>query len=260
MPRPARTTVVQFSVPHGIYSVIPLLGKIPDATSRYCLRLYFNCEEDQISLHNDQQHVTIQRYAARSMDQTMKSFGGWTGLYTADDGATKSIGTNPFAKIVMTPYQLNSIVNKSEKTLQKSESNLTFGKLSTMAQNKRALEQTAPYYEDNALSATSSFKLVTPEESQTREQTRIEAIRGFDPEAKHGNPDFEAKLPPKELMQVEKVRAEVTKEIETIVDLAYFNLTNDAFAQLLPVLEVKYFSDMTLLDLRGNSIDDTGIL
>jgi Ran GTPase-activating protein (RanGAP) involved in mRNA processing and transport len=28
----------------------------------------------------------------------------------------------------------------------------------------------------------------------------------------------------------------------------------------LPVLEVKYFSGMTVLDLRGNSIDDNGIL
>jgi len=44
------------------------------------------------------------------------------------------------------------------------------------------------------------------------------------------------------------------------VDFAYFHLTNDAFATLLPVLEVKYFGSMTVLDLRGNSIDDNGVL
>ena len=44
------------------------------------------------------------------------------------------------------------------------------------------------------------------------------------------------------------------------MDFAYFHLTNDAFATLLPVLEVKYFGSMTVLDLRGNSIDDNGVL
>lgn len=62
------------------------------------------------------------------------------------------------------------------------------------------------------------------------------------------------------MLRVEKIRAEVTKEVETVVDFAFFYLTNDAFATLLPVIEVKYFGSMTVLDLRGNSIDDNGVL
>lgn len=65
-------------------------------------------------------------------------------------------------KMAMTPYQLDAIINKPEKTLKDSESNAT--KLSSMAQNKRSLEKTAPYYEDNSLSMTGTFKLLTQEE------------------------------------------------------------------------------------------------
>ena len=46
------------------------------------------------------------------MGQTLKSYGGWTGLYTADDGPYKMLGENPFSKLVMTPYQLDSLINK----------------------------------------------------------------------------------------------------------------------------------------------------
>jgi Leucine Rich repeat len=129
-----------------------------------------------------------------------------------------------------------------------------------MAQNKRALEKTAPYYEDNSLTATGVFKLLTQEDAQMREQDRSEAIRGIDPDYKLADPNFLAKLPPDEQLKIEKVRGDVEKEIETVVDFAYYYLTNDAFATLLPVLEVKFFSSMTELDLRGNSIDDEGIL
>ena len=44
------------------------------------------------------------------------------------------------------------------------------------------------------------------------------------------------------------------------VDLAYYYLTNDAFGQVLPELEIKHFSKMERLVLRGNSIDNDGML
>lgn len=126
----------------------------------------------------------------------MKGYGGWSGLYSSDDPAGKMIGSNPFTQMVMTPYQLDSIVNKL--TSKEADS-----KLSTMALNKRSLEKTAPFYEDNSLSATATFKLLTQEEAQTREQTRTEAIRGFDPEYKLADPNEFAKLPANEQMKVE---------------------------------------------------------
>lgn len=44
------------------------------------------------------------------------------------------------------------------------------------------------------------------------------------------------------------------------VDLAYYYLTNDAFAAVVVALEITHFSKMDKLDLRGNSIDDDGLL
>jgi len=69
-----------------------------------------------------------------------------------------------------------------------------------------------------------------------------------------------AKLPADEQMKIEKVRGDVEREIETVADFAYFGLTNDAFCTLLPVIEVRLFGTMTELDLRGNTINDEGIL
>lgn len=76
----------------------------------------------------------------------------------------------------------------------------TFGdRPSTMSKNKRQFEKTAPYYEDNALNGTGTFfKLLTNDDQQSREQTRLEAIRGFDPEQKLGDPEYLAKLPQNE--------------------------------------------------------------
>jgi Ran GTPase-activating protein (RanGAP) involved in mRNA processing and transport len=61
-------------------------------------------------------------------------------------------------------------------------------------------------------------------------------------------------------MVILKVRSDVAKQIETVVDFANFNLSNEAFRSLLPVLEVKFFGNMTELDLSGNAIDDSGVL
>lgn len=44
------------------------------------------------------------------------------------------------------------------------------------------------------------------------------------------------------------------------VDLGYYYLTNDTFACVIPELEIAYFSEMERLVLRGNSIDDDGLL
>ena len=44
------------------------------------------------------------------------------------------------------------------------------------------------------------------------------------------------------------------------MDLGYYYLTNDAFAAVLPELEIAHFRGMDRLVLRGNSIDDYGLL
>ena len=58
--KPFRTIVVQFSVLPGKYSVMPLVQNLNDPlTSRYSLRLYFNCEPDKIGFHSDEPKVTV---------------------------------------------------------------------------------------------------------------------------------------------------------------------------------------------------------
>ena len=57
-----------------------------------------------------------------------------------------------------------------------------------------------------------------------------------------------------------EVQQKVADEIAHTVDLAYYYLTTDAFAALLPELEIHYFCGMEKLILRGNSIDDDGLL
>lgn len=61
--KPFRTIVVQFAVTSGKYSVIPLVKDFNDpGSSRYSLRLYFNCEPDKINLHSDEPAIRVLQY------------------------------------------------------------------------------------------------------------------------------------------------------------------------------------------------------
>jgi len=66
---------------------MPLLGKVPDVTSRYYLRLFFNCDASQIQFYADEPYTTIQKYVEKGFGQSLKGYGSWSGLYAADDEA-----------------------------------------------------------------------------------------------------------------------------------------------------------------------------
>ena len=51
----------------------------------------------------------------------------------------------------------------------------------------------------------------------------------------------------------------VAKEVLNEVDLSYHYLTNDAFFNVLPVIEVNYFLSIQMLDVSGNILDDEAI-
>ena len=83
---------------------------------------------------------------------------------------------------------------------------------------------------------------------------------GLDPDEKLGDPDYLSKLPEEEMQHITEVKQRINKEIEHTVDFAYYYLKADAFAALLPELEIHYFTGMRKLILRGNSVDDDGLL
>ena len=83
---------------------------------------------------------------------------------------------------------------------------------------------------------------------------------GVDPDEPLGDPEYLAKLPPAQRDRMETIRKNVEQETKYTVDLAYYYLTNDAFSCVLPELEIAHFAKMDRLVLRGNSIDDDGLL
>ena len=83
---------------------------------------------------------------------------------------------------------------------------------------------------------------------------------GVDPDEPLGDPQYLSKLSAKEQEHIQNVKTQVDKETLYTVDLGYYYLTNDAFACVLPELEIAHFSKMDRLILRANSIDDDGIL
>ena len=90
----------------GKYSVMPLVQDLDDpSSSRYSLRLYFNCEPEKIKLHSEEPSVRVLEYINE------RARGGRNPLFTADEGSHVSMARNAFARKVMTPYTLDGIVN-----------------------------------------------------------------------------------------------------------------------------------------------------
>ena len=83
---------------------------------------------------------------------------------------------------------------------------------------------------------------------------------GIDPDEPMADPDEIAKLPPKEQERISNAQNQAKQETMNTVDLGYYYLTNDAFSTVLPELEIHHFVTMEKLILRGNSIDDDGLL
>lgn len=57
----------------------------------------------------------------------------------------------------------------------------------------------------------------------------------------------------------QRLKDDVAKEILNEVDLSYYYLTNDAFFNVLPVIEVNYFLTIQTLNVSGNVLDDEAI-
>ena len=52
--KPFRTIVVSFAVMPGKYAIIPIMSGIKDETSRYSLKLFFNCDPNKIHFHSEE--------------------------------------------------------------------------------------------------------------------------------------------------------------------------------------------------------------
>ena len=65
-PRPYRSIAVPFTVGPGKYAVIPLLSGLKDETSRYSLRLYFNCEPHKIQFYSQEPKIPVLPFIDRS--------------------------------------------------------------------------------------------------------------------------------------------------------------------------------------------------
>ena len=83
---------------------------------------------------------------------------------------------------------------------------------------------------------------------------------GIDPDEPMADPDKLAKLPTVEQERIANTKNLIEQETMHTVDLGYYYLTNDAFSCVVPELEIHHFSKMDKLILRGNSIDDDGLL
>ena len=57
----------------------------------------------------------------------------------------------------------------------------------------------------------------------------------------------------------QKLKEDVAKEVLNEVDMSYYYLTNDAFFNVLPVIEVNYFLTIQTLNVSGNVLDDEAI-
>lgn len=141
--KPFRTIVVQFEVLPGKYSVIPLVENITNpSSSRYSLRLYFNCEPDKIKLHSEEPAIRVLEYIPE------RARSGRNPLFMADEGSHVSLARNAFARKVMTPYTLDGIVNTIANA--KKPRSTTSSIEATIAANKKNFETKNVFYEDNA--------------------------------------------------------------------------------------------------------------
>ena len=133
----------------------------------------------------------------------------------------------------MTPYCLDSILNKASKT-------------SVIAQQKQIFEKKGTFYEDHAPESLSSkTKIMSEEHIQMTEADKYESLMGIESTDQPAPAD---------------VCHQVLDEIENEVDLSYYYLTNDAFIAVLPVLEVNHLLKISRLNLSGNSIDDDALI
>ena len=178
----------------------------------------------------------------------------------AGEGSHVSMARNPFARKVMVPYSLDGLVNTVKVSKKAIQGVATIDQ--TIALAKKQFETKNVFYEDNAKGSADqkAHKLVSAENMQMSEQSRQQAIMGVDPDEPFGDPNYIAKLPPAEKERIETIKSQVEQETKYTVDLAYYYLTNDAFAAVVVELEIAHFSKMNRLVLRGNSIDDDGLL
>ena len=227
--------------------------KNPEA--HYSLTVYFQCEPNKIKLHSTEPHAKVLDYAPERK-------AGRNPLFMAGDRSPVNPATNPFAKKVMAPYTLDSLLNgKANQGLKKAKITTNVQTIDlTMAANKKKFEQRNVFYEDNAKGSASAFsKLISQENKQKKEQNKQEAIIGYDPNEVLNDHYQIQKLPMAEQERIKAAKEEAERQIDKVVDLSYYYLTNDAFYTVLPELEIKYFVGMKKLDLRGNSIDDGGL-
>jgi hypothetical protein len=186
---------------------------------------------------------------------------------------TRSFSANPFAKLVMTPYVLDSIINKGVPNAGKTPS--------IMAKNIKTFKTMTPFYEDNGdntkpkpAPGTVKKQVLPTKKNQMNDfdmdDELEEGDQGAPPDFSQNEPlvngaEKEAKMSDanqaimgldeedmtreREIItlaeaiksQREILKRDVAKDVENTVDLGYYALSNDAFQAVLPVIEVNHF-------------------
>ena len=165
--RPFRTAVISFNAPPGKYSIIPLTDKDMNG-SRYQLKIYFGTDSSEIGLHtadaapHDVLIDFVPKNKQRSGPQLTMTGIDKQSLFMPDNPTLiRNFANNPFSKMVMTPYVLDSIINP-----MKNKSSGT----SAMAANKKKFQLAAPFYEDNQ-PPMKSDSVAKPAQQKTQKST-----------------------------------------------------------------------------------------
>ena len=146
-PKPYRTITVPFQVTPGKYAVIPLLIGLQDQTSRYSIRLYFNCEPHKIQFYSQEPKIPVLDFIDRAQVKRARN-----PRFTSNS-SSKSIASNPLTKKVMAPFTLDATFNTVK--LPKAR---TMTIETAIAQNKQTIEQSGAFYEDNSKGSVSAQK------------------------------------------------------------------------------------------------------
>ena len=82
----------------------------------------------------------------------------------------------------------------------------------------------------------------------------------MDPDEKHGDENYVKHLPEEEQQHLKEIKQKVAEEIHYTCDFAYYYISADAWASLVKELEIHHFDVAERLILRGNSINNEGLL
>ncbi|CDW89694.1 cysteine protease family c02 [Stylonychia lemnae] len=286
--QPSRSVECSFTITQGKYCIIPLT-KYSNDVQKYQLKFYFNCQPADIifetkpfkiildnNMTQDIQETSISKKdllnqlnnkfydAAKPGDnkQIIKSALPdrstaalasnilRTSIFRPDnEQIKKQIGSNQFVWNVMTPFELESIINPPSKVdLKKRDQN-------TVSDAKRYQQMLGDFYEEDENDF--GCRLYDQDFDQLQAFERNQILIGIDPD----DPDETQKGKTKEQINkqsdIHRHAVEMTKDE---LDLSYYYIGQDGFHAILPQLEQNYLSWITKLNVAGNGLSDFSII